>query len=332
MGAVTEPIVRRFIEVSRGPVSQEALLAGVGLTDSPDASAPTRVVPAETYYDLLERLFDGSDHGLPVRYGEAVRPEDFGAFGLAVKTAGSVREALERLVRYILVVSDTLEYELSDEREGSRLVLRGRPSNERLGIRLANEGAFSAIVSLLRQVAERSVDLAMVSFRHGAPADVAAHRAHFGCEVRFDAGVDALHFSAEALGVPMRLGDEGLSAFLMSQLDALRRSRDEGSFVLRVRRAVTDALCKGPPRKSQIARLLGMSERTLQRHLAEHGRSFQDVVTEVRREVAESLLTTTRSSLSEVAFLTGFSDQSAFQRAFKGWTGQTPYGFRQAVP
>jgi AraC-like DNA-binding protein len=73
-----------------------------------------------------------------------------------------------------------------------------------------------------------------------------------------------------------------------------------------------------------------MSERTLQRHLSEHGQTFQDLVNEVRREVAESLLTGTSNSLSEVAFLTGFSDQSAFQRAFKGWTGQTPFGFRQA--
>jgi len=90
-------------------------------------------------------------------------------------------------------------------------------------------------------------------------------------------------------------------------------------------------LCDGVPRKGQVARQLGMSERTLQRHLAEHGQSFQALVNEVRRQVAESLLTATDNSLNEVAFLTGFADQSAFQRAFKSWTGSTPLGFRQAT-
>lgn len=167
--------------------------------------------------------------------------------------------------------------------------------------------------------------------RHPRPADALPHQDFFGCAVDFDASIDALHFSHDALGIATRLGDEGLSAFLLSQLDELHSKRAERSLVMRVRAAVIDTLCDGIPRKGQIARQLGMSERTLQRHLAEHGQSFQSVVADVRRQVAESLLGTTQNSLSEVAFLTGFSDQSAFQRAFKGWTGQTPLGFRQAV-
>ena len=98
-----------------------------------------------------------------------------------------------------------------------------------------------------------------------------------------------------------------------------------------MRSAVADSLCEGPPRKSQIAARLGMSERTLQRHLAERGQTFKGLVNAVRRQAAESLLSTTDNSLSEVAFLTGFSDQSAFQRAFKSWTGLTPFGFRRAT-
>ena len=92
-----------------------------------------------------------------------------------------------------------------------------------------------------------------------------------------------------------------------------------------VRCAVTDLLCNGLPRTGEVARQLGMSERTLQRHLAEHGQSFQALVNEVRREVAESLLSGTENSLSEVAFLTGFSDQAA-QECFKlrAWSRDDP--------
>ena len=74
-----------------------------------------------------------------------------------------------------------------------------------------------------------------------------------------------------------------------------------------------------------------MSERTLHRRLTEQGQTFQSIANHAQREAAESLLANGDSSLAEVAFLTGFSDQSAFTRAFKGWTGQTPLMFRESV-
>ncbi len=325
-------IVRRFIAVSRGPDSPQALLGSVGLADdSGDAAA---LIAADVYYDLLERCFGDGDWALPFRYGAATHPEDFGAFGLAIKTAQSIGEALERFVRYILVVSDTLQYELIDEEGGRALVLQGRPYEQRFGVRLANEGALAAIKSILDQVAVAPVKPACVSFRHPSPTDVTEHDRFFGCPVHFGARMDALHFGEHTLATRLRLGDDGLSAFLLSQLDELHSVQVElleQSLVQRVRSAVTDMLCDGVPRKGDVARQLGMSDRTLQRHLAEHGQSFQSLVNDVRRDVAQSLLSATKSSLSEVAFLTGFADQSAFQRAFKTWTGQTPRGYRQSV-
>jgi AraC-like DNA-binding protein len=71
-----------------------------------------------------------------------------------------------------------------------------------------------------------------------------------------------------------------------------------------------------------------MSERTLHRRLSERGMTFKSLVDETRRHVAENLLRDSRYTATEVAFLTGFSEQSAFNRAFKRWTGQTPTGFR----
>jgi AraC-like DNA-binding protein len=85
------------------------------------------------------------------------------------------------------------------------------------------------------------------------------------------------------------------------------------------------------PKAQAIARRLGMSERTLQRRLADEGLSFQKLVDEARRELAEGLLVRSDYSLAEVAFLTGFSEQSAFNRAFKRWLDQTPAAYRQAV-
>lgn len=331
MSVVAAFVVRRIIEVSRGPEPKAALLERVGLpVEPPPSNGDLEIVPAEAYYSTLERC-GADDPSLPLRYGAALRPEDLGAFGLALKTSHSVRDVLERLARYILVVSDTLEYTLHDDSAEPVFVLDARPSDTRRAIQLANECALAAIVSFLRQATGERLVPEGISFRHPMSDDPDAHAAYFGCGVRFGAPIDGIHLSPALLDRPTLLGDDGLSSYLLSVVEDLHAKRSEGALVGRVRRAIADRLCSGMPSRAVIARQLGMSERTLHRRLAERDSSFKAVSTQVRREVAESLLARRSITLAEVAYLTGFSDQSAFQRAFKSWTGQTPNGFRQAA-
>lgn len=330
MGSVGAPVVRRIVEVSRGPDRPDELLAGVGLSPDVDRSAwAHEFVEADAYYSLIERAAGPDDHDLPFRYAEALRPDDLGALGLAVKTAPTVGDGLRRMVRYILVLSDTLEYELLDRSWGQVFALNGRPHNRR-GAALANECALAAITSVVRQIVGTEVRPREVTFRHAAPPTDRPHREFFGCPVGFEAPLDAVHLASDDLARPTLLADEGLSAFLLAQLDDLSTQRSERSLVSAVCGAVADALPDGPPSRSQIARRLGMSERTLHRRLADHGESFQALATRARRDAAESLLRSRSSSVADVAFLTGFSDQSAFTRAFKRWTGETPAAFRAA--
>lgn len=329
MGSVGTPVARRMIDVAQGPHSRAELLASVGLTDEPDAEWVGQAIDEDVYYDLVERITGDDDPEFPLRYGRALQPSDLGALGLVMKTSPTVGDALGRMVRYILVLSDTLQYSLADEPGGRSFALTGRPAHRR-GAMIANECALAAVASILDDSAAGPVRPTRVTFRHAGPPSVAAHEAHFGCRVLFDAPTDALHFSTAELRRPMALADAGLSAYLSAQLDTLRARTAERSVVDAVRGAVADALPEGQPSKSRIARRLGMSERTLHRRLADHGVTFQDIATETRRAAAESLLTSTDHSLAEVAFLTGFSDQTAFSRAFKRWTGQSPAAFRDA--
>ncbi|MCB0963528.1 MAG: AraC family transcriptional regulator ligand-binding domain-containing protein [Acidimicrobiales bacterium] len=332
MGSVGAPVIRRIVQVAQGPDRPEDLLASVGL--SPEAEGPAWAggfVEEDAYYGLLERVAGDHDPELPLRYGDALVVDDVGALGLAIKTAPTLGAALARLVRYILVLSDTLDYELVDEPGGRVFALTGRPAHRR-GAALANECALAAVTSILRQAAgDPDLVPREVSFRHAAPATDAHHRAWFGCPVTFGADLDGLHLTSEQLARPTLLADAGLSAYLLAQLDELRSQTAARSLVDEVRGAVADALADGQPSKSQVARRLGMSERTLHRRLAEEGASFQDLVTATRREAAESLLRSERHSLAEVAFLSGFSDQTAFTRAFKRWTGHTPAAYREAA-
>lgn len=328
MGSVGTPVVRRMIQVARSKESTDELLASVGLSSEPEGPGwAGESVDEDAYYDLIERIVGIDDHSFPARYGDALRTDDMGALGFALKTAPTVRDALARLVRYVLVLSDTLEYELVGRPWGQVFALNGRPHHRR-GAAVANECALAAVTSTLRQVSGKRLVPREVTFRHDAPPAVAAHREYFGCPVTFGSSIDGLHLEDRDLARRTLLADDGLSAYLLGQLDDLRARASERTLITDVRGAVADALPDGQPSKSQIARRLGMSERTLHRRLAEHGETFQDLVTQTRREAAESLLWTGHHNVAEIAFLTGFSDQSAFTRAFKRWTGITPAAFR----
>jgi AraC-like DNA-binding protein len=96
----------------------------------------------------------------------------------------------------------------------------------------------------------------------------------------------------------------------------------------KVQSAVCEALGTNTPTLSSIASKLGIGTRTLQRRLYSNGHSFQNIVDLARKDVARHLLSETDLCLAEIAFLTGFSEQSAFSRAFKRWVGQTPRSYR----
>lgn len=328
MGSVGTPVVRRMIEVAHGSRDPDALLDSVGLSRLPDGAAWSgESVDEEIYYDLIERIAD--DPAFPFRYAEALHPDDLGALGLAFKTAPTVGDALERLVRYILVLSDTLEYEILDRPTSRVLALTGRPSHRR-GAALANECALAAVVSILRQSVGTRVTPIEVTFRHAAPPTVAHHGAFFGCPISFGEAIDGVRLDRAQLAQRTLLADDGLSAYLLTHLDDLKAQSTNRSLVDDVRAAVAAALPDGQPSKSRIARRLGMSERSLHRRLADHDATFQAIANRARRDAAESLLRSTDHSLAEVAFLTGFSDQTAFTRAFKRWTGRTPAAYRHA--
>jgi len=321
-----------MIEVADSGHSRDELLAGVGLSPDPagvDWAGDS--IDEEIYYELLERIAGETDPEFPFRYAQALHPDDLGALGLAVKTAPTLRAALERMVRYVLVLSDTLRYELAVEQGGCAFALVGRPHHRR-GAAIANECALAAATSVLRVTGGIRLEPTLVEFQHAPPTTDRHHTDFFGCPVRFEAAINGIHLGHEQLAQRTLLADDGLSTYLLSRLDDLTARKAQRSIVDDVCAAIADALPDGPPSKSQIARRLAMSERTLHRQLADHGESFQAIATRARRDAAESLLTTTNHSIADIAFLTGFSDQTAFTRAFKRWTGTTPAAFRDGNP
>ena len=329
MGQITSLFVRKVLGAVDDDVDKDGFLRSLGI-DPDSAVDPRQMVSDAMYYDFLERLaaVEPEPVTISLRAGAAMRCDDYGALGLAWKSATDLRGSYERAVRYARVLTSVSTYEVEPTEGGAFMHLR-REGERRLGLRLSNEATIASIASISEEASTGEFKPNAVYFKHAAPDTVVAHEKHFGCPVHFGADRDALLVSHTMLKTPNRLGDATIARFFDSHLEAeVAKLEQENSLGQQVLLQVSRFLSEGIPTVSDIAKRLGMSARTLQRRLAEQSFSFQSLVDEARRQLAERLLRDTEYSLAEVAFMTGFSEQSAFNRAFKRWAGQTPRSFR----
>jgi len=329
MGQITSLFVRKVINEADDSVDKDGLLRSMGIEpDSPND--PSYMVSDVNYYALLERLveLDGNGATIPLRAGAAMRCDEYGAFGLAWKSATNLRGSYDRAERYARVLTSVSTYEVEGTDAGAFMHLH-REGDRRLGMRLSNEATIASIASISRQVSSEEFKPIQVYFRHSAPKSIEDHEAYFGCTVHFESDTDALLVSNATLQTPNKLGDGSISKFFDTHLEAeLSQFEHEGSLDRLVRIQISKSLSEGVPTISDVAGHFGMSARTLQRRLSDQGYTYQVMVDELRRKLADRLLKQTNYSLTEVAFMTGFSEQSAFNRAFKRWEGQTPRSFR----
>jgi AraC-like DNA-binding protein len=313
-------------------VDRDALLGIVGLTASGEVD-PSFMIPADAYYRFFEATAaaDGDPTTLPLRVGASMRSDDYGPFGFAWKSAPTLRGSFDRAARYALVLTSVAAYEVEECFGGAYMHLH-RDGERRLGMRLSNEATLASIMAISNEVSSEPVRPRAVFVKHAAPDRTREHEAYFGCPVHFGADRDALQVSTRALEAPNRIGDASIARFFDTLLEAEVGTLDDTvPLERRVLDRVSTALSEGVPGLSDVARAMGMSGRTLQRRLSADGTSFQNIVDEARRRLALRMLRHEDPvTLSEVTFMTGFSDQSAFTRAFRRWTGQTPGAFRAA--
>jgi AraC-like DNA-binding protein len=286
-------------------------------------------VPGRIAYEhtteLWHRLTDAFDSDFGMRLASArFTPGTAGVVGHLAAASSTLGDALERVVAYQRLIKDAHCLRLETRRECTSLVdippLGSPPWPRHLA-----ESLIAAYLVLARRYTGVALRAYSVRFQHRAPPDTSAHRRHFGCEVQFAQPVNEISFGEKDLHLPMRGADDELRQLLErvaeEESDRLPRS---GAMVERVRAAVAEALPGGPPPLDRIAKRLSIGERTLQRRLAAADLTYQAVLDSVRHEMAVRLLGREDLSVSEVAFLVGFTEPSGFRRAYRRWTGRAP--------
>ena len=285
---------------------------------------------------------------LPLRAAAAEGTESFGAIGFSCMTSPTVAGAFAHLARYYGVLSTAARWWLVEERGRRGAGRRSARADQRLrleyelqplpgaatetGRALAIEFALAEVVHFARLFAAAPLEIVEVLLPHAAPEEgAAAHEAHFRAPVRWGEARAALVLERRVFDVPLSKADPALLAYFERQADALAAAHaadEQQELSARVRRLLVDALPAGPPSAENVARRLGVSARSLRRRLGDEGTSFQALLESTRSELAQRHLRDPQLTVSEIAFLVGFSELSPFQRAFRRWTGMSPRDFR----
>jgi AraC-like DNA-binding protein len=188
--------------------------------------------------------------------------------------------------------------------------------------------AAGIVLTLARLTTCPPIPLA-VTFRHAVPPSIAEHTRLLGSVVRFDQAENAVVYPTSALSAGMLSADPSLlEVFEGDARRRLEQLQSHGAVSERVQAIVVARLKGEVPSLATVASELAMSERSVQRSLSEEATSYREIVDAVRKEMALSHLLQPGRSAADVAFLLGFSEPSAFTRAFRRWTGSSPSQFK----
>lgn len=261
---------------------------------------------------------------------ETMPPGSYGELEYAVLSSPSAKEALARAVRFQRVTYAMSDLSLATS--GTETVIRSRSlglaSDEEL--RHYIEHGFAFVATRVRALVEPGPRPLRVAFPHARPASTRAHTRIFGDVVHFDQPRAELVYATADLERPLASSDPAFLARFADEDERLSAAaaRAATSTTERVRHALHALMRQGDGSISAIARAVGLSTRTLQRNLLAEGASFSALVDDVRATEARRYVVEGRLSYGEIAFRLGFSQQSAFFRAFKRWTRTTPSEMR----
>jgi AraC-like DNA-binding protein len=292
-------------------------------------SHPDNAVPYPTYCRLMARcveLTGREDLGLLI--GERAGASSLGLAGFLSKQEPTVRSSLTALVDH-----------LHHSDRGAIAFLEDHGDTTSLGYSIFDiraeaqdqiyDGAMAIAINILRQLCGKKWSPVEVMLSRPVPSSIARYSSFFGSEIRFNAERSAIVFNSHWLDQRVPVADPELRRILKEQIDIL--DAEETDIVERLRRIVRTNLLDGKVLADDICAELGLSKRSLSRRLKLHGTSYQDVVCEVQFERARHLLKSTSLTLTRIALALGFSEASAFSRAFHQWSGSAPRDWRSAA-
>jgi AraC-like DNA-binding protein len=312
--------------LSRGHATESMIQAKLGFPSS-ELEDPDCRVPVSDHNALWRLAITlTEDPALGLRLGEIVDPDRMGLMSHIVFNSDTVGHALDEYLRLHRLVNEAVH--LYKVREGDRIQVIWHVPDEELYCIPDMDRTLSAAVTRARHFIHPRLALEQLSLGHEDPGYRAHYERIFQCPLTFGAGETSLCFPAEYLEAPLPHRNPYVHSALTTHVNRLlKQLRPRKTVAERVRRIISRQLPRTPD-VDRVASALNMSRQTLYRKLKKEDESFQNLAENVRQERALRYVVEGEYGLSEVAFLLGFSELSAFSRAFKRWTGETPGHYR----
>ncbi len=311
-------------------LSAEAIARGLSLAPAvmyPESGA----MPTERLLRILNfaaRELD--DPRLGVDLAERISTNEMGLVGHLILNVATLRQSFEFLQRYHRIFSPDYDFRFTYSDREVRGVyvpadIPGADCTEDIDFGMA------LVVRACREVAGNSWQPRRCGFSYAEPACLAVHRDWFGSEVLFNQPDNFIEFDSAILDMPNDRADPSLLPILLYQANQLIDELDiRENIVRQVRLLITTSLGYSTVTTGTVAHSLNMSVRQLHRKLGEHNTSFQKIKDETVLKVAREALAESELSITQIALKLGYSETSAFDRAFKKLAGTTPRQYRNA--
>lgn len=257
-------------------------------------------------------------------------PSNFGTLGYAMLACTSIRQALERMLRYHQVISDADFGRLSENSEDEVLRFIFQKPETEIVSPAREDAAFAWLLSMLRVNFQRPLSPVAIGLSHDGLGAKDKYYAYFTCPVIFNSPLSYLEFSFPDADRILPSANEELLQFGEHAMNAYLLQKESGNVRVKVQKLIAEHLPSGDATITKIAEELSLSRRKLQRILRQHGTTYKELLNEIRLDLAKKYIGDMGMDLTEIAFLLGFSEQSTFSRSFKRWTGTSPTAFRKA--
>ena len=313
---------------ARMPVAP--LLVRVGLTPELIADPDERLSVRSQVRLLEEAAIALKDDRIGFTLAREFDLREIGLIYYVMASSQTLGEGLKRLARYSKVTNEALVF---GYREGNSLTISLSYSGvPRHSDRHQIEFCMFAVLRICRALTGQNLVPKHFSIAHHRSEGISEMARFVGTKVEFGADADEFDLNVDARGLPLIHADSYLNELLLKSCEAALADRKSEMSQLRTRveNAVSSLLPHGKVLVEDVARGLGMSERTLVRRLSDEGLSFTEILQQLRRDLAVRYLTDRKLHVSKIAWLLGFQEVSAFTHAFKRWTGKTPSQMRTA--
>ena len=315
-------LVRRFMEA-------EGLSLDLLNEYTNAASSGSERLPIGQWWALLERVAQVSnDPHVGLRIGKLTQIQDVGVLGYLAASCETLGQAMQRLQRFEGLLQQLAASSVAVDGDCIRLAWTNENGHS---TDLSNEVLISGLLTVLGiLIAPHRIKPVCVEFPRKSDSGLATYEAMLGCPVQFARPQLAVRLRADNLMLPINSRDTHLMQLLEQQAaTALKGLEHSDEFLIQLQKAMSRGLLERNASMPWVAVQLNMSVRSVYRALNERGKTFKGQLDELRQTLAQQYLADETLSLSEIALLLGYSEQSAFNRAFRQWTGSTPLKHRR---